>query len=751
MSTSTEPPRFIAAAYFALCASLLATACTTPDAAIHPTRPSLSVGNPTNAGSANPFTLAVIGDTPYGPAKLAEFPALVDLINGDPKVDLVVHLGDIKAGSNSPCTDAYFATVRGLFDGFEDPLVYTPGDNEWTDCHVASKNNGLYTPTERLAALRTLFFPVAGQTLGGRKMQVLTQADDPASSAYVENVLWSQSRVVFATLSVPGSNDDLAPWGSPLPADAGSYPSQAAERAARDQANLAWVDRAFALATEQGAEGIVLMLQADMWDVTSSLNGFDALVQRIGSRAAAFGKPVLLLEGDSHSFEVQYPYSASSPLRSLHPNTPVAENVTRIVVEGSAGRTEYVRLTVDPKTKDGALFRWERVPLVAPALSKASSANGDEPTLLARAILPANAYQPGPPSGAFITADNGVTPPFPGQPIPGFSAVLDAKDGTFWAMPDNGYGAKGNSSDFLLRLYRVRPDFRTEKGGSGTVAVLGFLQLRDPDGKIPFALTRGDRLLTGADFDLESVRRDKSGDFWFGEEFGPFLLHTDATGKVLEAPIPLPGVQSPQNPFLAGPNAWTIRASRGFEPMALSIDGKTLYPMLEGALRTDPDPRRRIINEFDLSTKRYTGRTWQYHTDAAFPDAVIGDMTALDEHRFVLIERDDDQGAQARQKKIYLIDLRRVDAQGFLEKRLVVDLLQIADPAGISLPARPGEFGVGTAFSFPLQSVESLEVLGGERLLIANDNNYPFSDGRWVGRDRPDDTEMIIVRVPALR
>jgi hypothetical protein len=77
--------------------------------------------------------------------------------------------------------------------------------------------------------------------------------------------------------------------------------------------------------------------------------------------------------------------------------------------------------------------------------------------------------------------------------------------------------------------------------------------------------------------------------------------------------------------------------------------------------------------------------------------------------------------------------------------------LRIRDRDGISLPARPGEFGVGDPFSFPLQSVESLEVLGGERLLIANDNNYPSSDGRWIARDRPDDTELIVVRAPALR
>jgi hypothetical protein len=385
--------------------------------------------------------------------------------------------------------------------------------------------------------------------------------------------------------------------------------------------------------------------------------------------------------------------------------------------------------------------------LAAPA----GSAHGGEPTLLGRAILPSDAYQPGPPSGAFIAPDNGVTPPFPGQPIPGFSAVLDAGHGELWAMPDNGYGAKANSSDFLLRVYRIRPDFKIAKGGSGAVDVLGFIQLRDPGGKVPFALSRADRLLTGADFDIESVRRAKDGSFWFGDEFGPFLLHTDAAGKVLEAPFALPGVQSPQNPFLADPDAWTLRASRGFEAMARSIDGKTLYPMLEGALRNDPDPRRRIINEFDLRAGAYRGRTWQYRVDAAFPDAVIGDLTALDQHRFVLIERDDDQGAQARQKKVYLIDLRRADAEGVLAKRLVVDLLRIRDPNGISLPARPGEFGVGDPFSFPLQSVESLEVLGAKRLLIANDNNYPSSDGRWIARDRPDDTELIVVRAPALR
>jgi glycerophosphoryl diester phosphodiesterase len=374
-----------------------------------------------------------------------------------------------------------------------------------------------------------------------------------------------------------------------------------------------------------------------------------------------------------------------------------------------------------------------------------------EPTLVGRAILPADAYQPGPPSGSLITADNGVTLPFPSQPLPGFSAILDAGGGEFWAMPDNGFGTKANSPDFLLRIYRIRPDFKTAKGGNGGISVLSVVQLSDPDGKIPFALTRTDRLLTGADFDIESVRRLPNGDFWFGDEFGPFLLHTDSTGKLLEAPIPLAGVQSPQNPYLSGPDAWTIGGSRGFEGTALSPDGKFLYPFNEGALRNDPEPRRRILNQFDLGTRSYTDKKWYYRVDEELPNAVIGDFTAVDDTRFVLIERDDFQGEQAKQKKIYLVDLNRVAADGFLEKQLVVDLLNIRDPDGISLPARPGEYGVGDPFSFPLVSVESVEVLDNERLLVANDNNYPGNDGRWIARDKPDDTEMIIIRVPSLR
>jgi len=124
------------------------------------------------AHAAQPTTVAVIGDMPYDAAQRAWMPSLVDNINSDADVAATIHVGDIKSGSTT-CTDDRFADVRGVFDTFERPLVYTPGDNEWTDCHRA--NNGGYLPTERLAKVRALFFPQPGTTLGRHPMRVSAQ------------------------------------------------------------------------------------------------------------------------------------------------------------------------------------------------------------------------------------------------------------------------------------------------------------------------------------------------------------------------------------------------------------------------------------------------------------------------------------------------------------------------------------------------------------------------------------------------
>lgn len=177
------------------------------------------------------------------------------------------------------------------------------------------------------------------------------------------------------------------------------------------------------------------------------------------------------------------------------------------------------------------------------------------PTLTGRAVLPATTFADGPASGRYLggTLFNGVAAPFAKQPVQGFSAVIDAGNGSYWAMADNGYGGIENSADFNLRIYQVKPDFT-----SGSVAVASFIELKDPNKKIDFPIVNHysrDRVLTGADFDIESLQRAPDGTLWIGDEFGPYLLHVDATGVLLEAPIPLPDfanagreVRSPQNP-----------------------------------------------------------------------------------------------------------------------------------------------------------------------------------------------------------
>jgi glycerophosphoryl diester phosphodiesterase len=222
------------------------------------------------------------------------------------------------------------------------------------------------------------------------------------------------------------------------------------------------------------------------------------------------------------------------------------------------------------------------------------------PRLVGRAVLPASTWAPGPSSGERIGqgAVNGVPVPFrERQPVQGFSGALDNGDGSFLVVTDNGYGTLENSADFILRVYTVRPDFKTREGGRGGMAVEGWFELRDPDRHVRFALTNhftAERVLTGADFDIESFQRAKDGTFWFGDEFGPFLLHTDATGKLLEPPIPLPDferggqeLRTPQNPFAEEAsavrvmNALRAHARRHgafkppvFSPVAPMIDDK---------------------------------------------------------------------------------------------------------------------------------------------------------------------------------
>jgi hypothetical protein len=308
--------------------------------------------------SATAVTFAIIGDTPYGQPQIANFPNDVAEINADAKVRLVIHLGDIKDGS-SRCDTSYFNQIRSNFDAFKDPLIYTPGDNEWTDCHRA--NNGGYVPSERLATLRQLFFDQPGQSLGDRSKTLDVQA-----APYVENVRWSQSRVEFGTLDVPGSNNDWAPWFGVLPRSQ----AQIDEYTNRNAANLAWLDRIFASAEAHGATAVVLGIQANMWDpafsgandAPASYDHFTDFVQELARQSLEFGKPVLLLNGDSHQFIDDVPLGASAPAyqRTMFGLTQNVPNLRRITVNGSTTPChEWLKLTIDPRSQ--GVFSYDRV------------------------------------------------------------------------------------------------------------------------------------------------------------------------------------------------------------------------------------------------------------------------------------------------------------------------------------------------------------------------------------------------------
>ena len=438
-------------------------------------------------------------------------------------------------------------------------------------------------------------------------------------------------------------------------------------------------------------------------------------------------------------------------------------------------------------------------PLAACALLAAAALAHAAPTLVGFAKMPAGTFADGPTSGQFQSPANGVTPPYVArQPVQGFSAVLfGPRAGTFYVMPDNGFGTKPNSPDYLLRMYAVEPDFRRAVGrhgrivGSGEVkpvalrtgwplrgfegrhAALGRITLSDPDRLIGFpivadaafypyagtgpgradipvdAAIREQRLLTGGDLDIEAVRQDRHGNLWFGDEFGPFLVKTDRHGRVLRAAIPLPNsrgygglplVQSPQSPLLADAAQANLRGSNGFEGLAINPAGTTLYALLGGPLIPDADQKRLLINEFDIEHERYTGRTWAYRLEAGGTN--IGDMTAINDHEFLVIERNGIQGTQPNAadmfKKIYRIDLRLLDADGFVRKTEVVDLLKIADPNDLDGDGR-------TTFDFPFVTIEDVLPLDERTLLVINDNNFPGNGGRTT--TAPDATEFILVRL----
>ncbi|MEO0315842.1 MAG: hypothetical protein RI928_2298 [Pseudomonadota bacterium] len=273
------------------------------------------------AGFAQSFTFAAIGDVPYGPHE--EFASLIEKLNGQP-LAFTLHVGDIKSGS-TVCSDETFLKVRELFEQFDRALIYTPGDNEWTDCHRV--NNGRYDPLERLEKIRQLFF-ASNESLGKQRMTLQTQSSQKSFVTFVENRRWSQGKVRFATLHLVGSNNNLQP----------GLPSSS-EFAAREHANIAWLRETFAEAKANADAAVVLAMQADtFFGEPRKGSGFVRWNVALAEEVAAWGKPVLLIQGDTHQ------YLTDRPLKDAK-GRPLTQLV-RIVVPGES-QPDAVLISID--------------------------------------------------------------------------------------------------------------------------------------------------------------------------------------------------------------------------------------------------------------------------------------------------------------------------------------------------------------------------------------------------------------------
>ncbi|MDP2134369.1 MAG: hypothetical protein Q8J99_12220, partial [Sulfuritalea sp.] len=288
---------------------------------------------------AEPLAFGLFGDTPYNRWERENLPDLIAEMDRE-NLAFVIHDGDIKNGA-SACSDEALQDILGVFRKSAHPLVYVPGDNEWTDCH--RRSNGGYDPLERLDKLRAWFFP-DDFSLGRRRLKLERQSRDPAFAPYRENVRWEAGGALFVGLNVPGSGNNFhGRRGSGGPA---------AEFLERSAANRAWLTEAFALARQKKLAGILIAIQGNPGFHAANAGhpspGYRDLLTQLREETLALPGQVVLVHGDTHLHRIDRPM--------LDPATGKAvKNFTRVETMGSPF-FGWVRGTVD--AADPQVFRF---------------------------------------------------------------------------------------------------------------------------------------------------------------------------------------------------------------------------------------------------------------------------------------------------------------------------------------------------------------------------------------------------------
>ncbi len=291
------------------------------------------------------FAFALVGDAPYGQRNVLKFDRLIDEINSDRDIRFVMHAGDIKSGRER-CDDPLIQKRFQQFQRFRPAFVFTPGDNDWTDCHRISA--GGYDPIERLQFLRRLFFPNPNLTTGRRPLAVVSQGSVGRSNPFVENVMFSVGSVVFGTIHVVGSNNGLDPWREIDPKDSFEQPraDRIGEFSRRQSAALRWLRYLFEHAENTGSHAVFILIHAnprfDLGPQEPNRAGFDAFQDDLRDHVTAFGKPVVLAHGDFHEYLVDSPWASRE-------RDPVIGRFRRVQTFGGS-EVRWIKVRFDPNS-----------------------------------------------------------------------------------------------------------------------------------------------------------------------------------------------------------------------------------------------------------------------------------------------------------------------------------------------------------------------------------------------------------------
>ncbi|MGV8951091.1 MAG: hypothetical protein ACOH2M_08300 [Cypionkella sp.] len=312
--------------------------------------------------AAERFSMGLWGDMPYAKADDApHIPALIADMNAA-NIAFSIYDGDIKDGS-SECTDAIYSDAITMFNSLTAPVIYVPGDNEWTDCHRS--NNGGYDNLERLDHIRKTMFDTA-ETFGATKMTVEHQA--APGEKFAENTRYEKDGAMFVGLNVPGSNNNMVEDDKACTKKSVRTPEQCAadnaEYAERDAANIAWMKDSFAKAKTRGDKGVMIVVQGDLgFDIPETEDddesrlankaGYAAFLDAMIAETEAFDGQVVLVHGDTHYFKIDKP---------LPDATHMLANFTRVQTFGSPN-VHWLRVDVDAATPNVFTF----VPMIVAA------------------------------------------------------------------------------------------------------------------------------------------------------------------------------------------------------------------------------------------------------------------------------------------------------------------------------------------------------------------------------------------------